>query len=635
MANWIWLKDGEIKNSFGEFYIPLNYSSGSVKIKISVDTEYALYINGVYASSNQYSDFPHYKIYDEIDITKYLTSGNNSIAIQVWYMGEGNASCFPGRAGLWYEIYSDGKKVLQSDADTLSRMSRVFENGLDKRINYELGFSYHYDANNEDNWKTGELNGFSKSVLSEGMTPMPRPVKRLKILDFTEGKLIKHSNSYLFDLGKEEVGYLQFKIRSAKKQRINIAFGDHIADGCVRRFIEHRDFSYEITLKEGVTEFSNYLRRVGARYLEITPEEDIDVCYIGLLPCVYPLNKVQKDWGSDLRNKIYEISIRTLELCVHDHYEDCPWREQGLYTMDSRNQMLAGYYAFNEFEMARASLLLISKDNQREDNLLPTCAPEKCDVCIPSFVLHYFRQLYEYALYSKDLTLIKETMPRIKLMLDTFLNNMKDGLVLTFKGKEYWNFYEWKKELKCADETETAIKIYDESTFEAPLNCLLSMALEFMQKMCDMIGEKADYMSIKENIDKKTFEKFYNRDKGLFVIREGKEEYSELVNAFAILCGAAKGEVAKEIAHKLGTENDMIECTLSMRCFKYDALLKVDKDKYKNFILSDIDSRYKSMLDKGATSFWETELGADDFGGAGSLCHGWSAMPIYYYNILL
>ena len=40
------------------------------------------------------------------------------------------------------------------------------------------------------------------------------------------------------------------------------------------------------------------------------------------------------------------------------------------------------------------------------------------------------------------------------------------------------------------------------------------------------------------------------------------------------------------------------------------------------------------MLDCGATSFWETIIGEADFGRAGSLCHGWSAMPLYYYNIL-
>ena len=41
------------------------------------------------------------------------------------------------------------------------------------------------------------------------------------------------------------------------------------------------------------------------------------------------------------------------------------------------------------------------------------------------------------------------------------------------------------------------------------------------------------------------------------------------------------------------------------------------------------------MLDEGATSFFETELGEKDFEGAGSLCHGWSgAIPIYFNNVL-
>jgi len=40
------------------------------------------------------------------------------------------------------------------------------------------------------------------------------------------------------------------------------------------------------------------------------------------------------------------------------------------------------------------------------------------------------------------------------------------------------------------------------------------------------------------------------------------------------------------------------------------------------------------MLYAGATSFWETEMGEADFSGAGSLCHGWSAAPVYYYKLL-
>ena len=71
-----------------------------------------------------------------------------------------------------------------------------------------------------------------------------------------------------------------------------------------------------------------------------------------------------------------------------------------------------------------------------------------------------------------------------------------------------------------------------------------------------------------------------------------------------------------------------------MKYFLYDALLKTGKS-FDCFILEDIRKTYKKMLDEGATSFFETELGEKDFDGAGSLCHGWSgAIPIYFYNIL-
>ena len=35
----------------------------------------------------------------------------------------------------------------------------------------------------------------------------------------------------------------------------------------------------------------------------------------------------------------------------------------------------------------------------------------------------------------------------------------------------------------------------------------------------------------------------------------------------------------------------------------------------------------------GATSFWETVEGVEDGDLSCSLCHGWSALPIYYYAV--
>ena len=121
---------------------------------------------------------------------------------------------------------------------------------------------------------------------------------------------------------------------------------------------------------------------------------------------------------------------------------------------------------------------------------------------------------------------------------------------------------------------------------------------------------------------------------GLFLNSLSGEKTSELVNSLAILCGAAQGKRAKRICDILTKERLLTPISLSMSCFKYDALLKVDSCRFKDFVLEDIESKYKRMLDAGATSFWETEKGEQDFDNAGSLCHGWSAMPAYYLSIL-
>ena len=78
----------------------------------------------------------------------------------------------------------------------------------------------------------------------------------------------------------------------------------------------------------------------------------------------------------------------------------------------------------------------------------------------------------------------------------------------------------------------------------------------------------------------------------------------------------------------------MIPATLSSAVFRYDALAAADREKYASVILSELDGDGKYMLDRGATSFWETIKGASDFGGAGSLCHGWSALAALWYHRL-
>ncbi len=628
-SQWIWINEKIEIDSYSEFFTTFEYKGKSAGIRISADSNYTLFLNGKFVNSGQYPDFPYYKVYDEFDISPYCVEGENKLAVIVWYYGKSNMSYYTGNPALRFEVYDDSGLLAHSDGQTLSRKSKAYKSGAQKEITTQLGFSFLYNSTLEDNWKNGDLIDFStSSVVNQNFVMHKRPVKKLEIEPPKASNLIKCAeNYYLFDLGEEEVGYLTLSISSEYKQKLTICYGEHIVDGGVRRIIDNRDFSVEVVVGKGVTEYTNYFRRLGLRYLELHTEYPVEIECVSVLPCRYPLKKVEKHFEDSLVQKVYDTSVRTLELCMHDHYEDCPWREQALYAMDSRNQMICGYYAFEEFDFPRANLYLMSKDN-RSDGLLSICIPTSRDFAIPSFSLHYLLGIYEYTVYSKDITLAKEIMPKLKSVISAFTDRLKDGLVVSFSESNHWNFYEWTEGLDGELGKSVA------PVAEAALNCLLSIALQKLEKICELTKEVGGYNQIAEELNKNIRKYFFNEERGLIENKAGSGQYSELVNALAVLCGAISDDEAEKICEILAGDNELTKVSLSMVGFKYDALLKVNKDKYKKYIMDDLKYTYKAMLDAGATTFWETEKGESDFYNAGSLCHGWSGMPVYYFNLL-
>jgi len=607
-SQWIWINEPKEDDLYAEFFTTFEYKGKSIGIRISADSNYTLFLNGKFVNSGQYPDFPYFKVYDEFDISPYCVEGENKLAVIVWYYGTENMSYYTANPALRFEVYDDSGLIAHSDEKILSRKSKAYKSGAKKIITTQLGFSFLYNSTAEDNWKNGELIDFSKSELvNQKLALYKRPVKKLEIDSPRASTLIKSAeNYYLFDLGEEEVGYLTLNISSEYTQKLTICYGEHIVDGGVRRIIDNRDFSVEVVVGKGVTEYTNYFRRLGLRYLELHTEYPVEIGLVSVIPCRYPLKKVEKHFEDSLVQKIYDTSVRTLELCMHDHYEDCPWREQGLYAMDSRNQMICGYYAFEEYDFPRANLYLMSKDN-RSDGLLSICTPTSRDFAIPSFSLHYLSAIYEYTVYSKDITLAKEIMPKLKSVISAFTDRIKDGLAVSFSESNHWNFYEW------TDGLDGEIGKSVVAVTEAALNCLLSIALQNLEKICELIGEVGGYKQVAEELNENIRKNFFNEECGLIENKVGSAQYSELVNALAVLCGALSDEEAENICEILAGDNELTKVSLSMVCFKYDALLKVDRDKYKNYILDDLKYTYKAMLDEGATTFWETEKGESDF----------------------
>jgi hypothetical protein len=622
-AKWIWVNNQRKENVYGEFFSSCYISKQQTFFRLSCDSDYTLFINGKYVAGNQYGDFEHYKIYDEIDITEYLIDGENEFYLLVWHFGNDTQRYKKAQAGVIFEVEQNGKIILLSDESVLCRQSEAYLNEYAKTITPQLGFSFLYNANKEN---CGAL--VPATVVEKDCTFYKRPTKKLQLLSKKEISVLKDDgNYYLIDLGEETVGLPVLEFTSPTEQKILVAWGEDLQSGHVRRKIDARDFSFEYIAKKGKNDYTNYMLRLGCRYLELYAEQPIELAYLGLIPQVYPVEEKNFKTENQLDQKIYDSCVRTLELSMMEHYVDSPWREQCLYAFDSRNQMLCGYYAFKNgnAEYARANLLLMSKD-RRADELLAISYPCGIDLTIPSFSLYYFMAVKEYIEYTGDISLGQEVYEKLVSIIEVFLNNSRNGLICSFEGLNHWNFYDWSEYL------EGKLYEYDTSHPDLMINCLFILALENFRLITERIGKLFGYDEVLNAVKINAQKAFFAEKAGAYSLSVDGKEFTALGNSLAMLSGIAKN--ADELCERM-VNDEFSDCSLSMKCFKYDALLLTNKEKWQGQVLNEIRKDYKKMLDAGATSVWETIDGASAFDNAGSLCHGWSAIPIYYFYTIL
>ncbi|MBQ4515637.1 MAG: hypothetical protein II978_02485 [Clostridia bacterium] len=672
-AKAIWADDKELPNRYLRFQGKFNAQTGKkVQFYVCTDTKYELYINGNLAAFGQYEDFPQKKIYDEIDISDYIEDGENLVSVLAYSQGEDSMQHMCGLPMVIFAAVSDGKALFVSDESIKCADSGEFISGEFEKITSQRSFNFGFNLKKDDGWRGNNVSGNWQSAVicdDSGITYLPRPIKMLKIsgtkcgkiitqgeFSYGEGKtvaekmqkaqmayrdkaevfketyektdVLKDNTYWIIDLGEETAGYITLDVEAQDDAVLDIAIGEHLADMRVRSYVGGRNYAFSCTCREGRQQISFYVKRIAGRYLQIFAHGGIRSVYkAGLLEVEYPISKENKFSSSDrLFNKIYSVCLRTLKLCMHEHYEDCPQRELALYGMDSRNQMLSGYYAFFETAMPRASLELLAQ-SQLKSGLLEITAPAKFPFTIPSFSLAWIIALKEYVLFTNDKSFGENMLKTARKILDYFADNMKDGLVAHSKDSTIWNFYEWTE--KMDNERADA-----DSDFDAPINALFALALKEYKQLCEW-AEKQEEIKWGDEIYNKilsAFHKtFYYEDKKAYCTYIGNEEphFAQLTQAWALLSGLVPDECEKAVREKL-ISDDLVEISLSYTAFKYDALMQ-EPEKYINVVLDDIENQWGYMLYSGATSFWETILGEADFDGAGSLCHGWSAVPVYVF----
>ena len=539
---------------------------------------------------------------------------------------------FVYKPGLIFKIFTENQVLLQSEESVLSRKSLAYQSGFKQTITFQLGFSFNYNANLETDWiNCGGADFLPSIVIDKNCNFCVKPINELSELEYIDGDISFSADNKLItvDLKKVAVGLIDFSFLSDCQQNVTICWSEHLTkDGLCPRKIGSRDFSVHYTSKVGLNQYSNYMLRLGVRYMQFEFEKPVSQFKAGLICQNYYAKQREVVLENPLDKQIYDLCIRTLNLCMMEHYVDCPWREQCLYAFDSRNQMLFGYYAFDKgnADYVRANLLFMSKD-YREDGLMSICYPCGHDLTIPSFSLHFILALKEYVDFTGDISLYLECKGKVDELLNTFINNLSNGLIDRFEGANHWNFYDWSRFSEGTLNTSQSAKP------EFMLNALFILVLNAVQSLSEMAGLNFDYANLKDELIVGLRKRFYLPEQKLYSMEEGEDMCSELVNVFAILSGVATKEQQNDICEAI-VKQKLPPCSLSMSLYKYQALILSGKDKYKDWIIDTVRQTYKKMLDAGATSVWEVEDCIATFGDAGSLCHAWGCVPIYLFHQL-
>ena len=612
----IWLNEATTPDAYADFLSDFSVlGEGSVILNIACNGHYAVYLNNELVKFAFSSDYPWYRTFDRVDITKKCKS-TNRLTITVWYPGVNSQTYIKNDPGLFFSVENNGAILCESNAKTKSRRNINYKNGYLKTITSQLGLSFFYDStviNNLD--YTDSLESESETVFNL------RRTAGLTLGNRVKSEVQRTDNGYLVDLGEEQVGFLELDFSSDQSQYIKILYAEHLVDGRVQNIIGERDFSLEYVASEGDNKYMNPFRRIAGRYIQLVCDNPIDIKYVGIRSIEKRVVHKIRRFEDEQIEQIYRVSINTLKKCMHEHYEDTPWREQAMYVMDSRNQMLCGYYAFKGYEYQKENLLFMAK-GQRSDGLLSLCFPTGIDIPIPSFSLAYFLAVRDYIEHTQDYSVLKSLKPTLSRILSAFEDRIDNsGLIPNFEYP-YWNFYEWSDESDNADEITRSAEDKHDLKYDLILNAMYVYARRIYNSL---YNERSDLNTI-TNVIHRTF---YNEQSGMYNLSTSTDRSSQLGNSVAILIGLGD----RELAERTIRSKDLVEVTLSMNTFYYDALLKVDK-KYSMFIINDIKKKYGKMLEVGATTFWETAKGWQDFDGAGSLCHGWSAIPVYYLSNL-
>lgn len=315
---------------------------------------------------------------------------------------------------------------------------------------------------------------------------------------------------------------------------------------------------------------------------------------------------------------IQPLCARALQMCMHEHFFDCPYYEQQMYPGDSRVQYLVSGLFDTEDRLVRNAMTIYDCD--RRDNGLssfncPTRGTQEgFGFACCAAIMHG-----DYAWQHANRGWLGARMGGLNHALMGFEDFTRaDGLLAKTPG---WNFVDWVPRWPDGVPPEG-----DSERPNAEINLQYLLALQAAVRAEESLGEPilaAHWRSRADRLSRAIKAEFWCPDRSLFASTAEKRDFSEHSQCLALLGDVVTGDEAEACFKALVETPDLDRGTIYYKHYLFETFFRFGRG----------DLFFKNLGFWKDCAAWHlsTILETPDTNSR-SDCHGWGSHPLWHLH---
>lgn len=412
----------------------------------------------------------------------------------------------------------------------------------------------------------------------------------------------KIAGGVLFDFGRET--FARTKIYGLSGHRVRVQFGESYEEALDA---EHSIIHFERSPENGVLQFIPY----AFRYIFISDEDARIEAEYEYLPLEH---KGAFRCNDEVVNRVWDVAAYTFHLCSREFFLDGIKRDRWVWSADAYQSLFVSRYLFYDKDIEKRTLIALGGKE-----------PFKAHInTIMDYSFFWIISLYEYYITYGDKEFIRQIAPQMDRVIHFCLERTDaDGFMREKPGD--WVFIDW------APMDKTGALCGEQILYARALECYAAIGA--------VIGRDTKEFAEKAAVlQRRVMDKFYDSKKKVFIdsYESGKRNITRHSNILAYLFLPCSERQKKDIYENVILNDDVPQITTPY--FKFYENQVHCMAGNPEILEEAIRDYYGSMLSTGATTLYEeydpdmsgTEhyaMYGDPYGK--SLCHAWSASPIY------